>query len=227
MSERFRSLRALIPAALGFIVVTGALLVGIHVVGLERLRELIAEAGPLAPLVYIAVKVVTFVVAPLSSGPIQLSAGVLFGWVPGTLYTLLGEVIGGCINFWLARRFGRPIVLRLVGAKEMPRVEAFVSKIVDWKTLLYARLFLFSIYDFISYAAGFARLRFRHYLVVSILGGILPTTIGVLLGTGLTADSSSFLLIYALIGVASVIPLLLQKRIRRLLRLDDEPKLES
>ncbi len=219
-----RRLKSLLPAAVGFVVVTGVLLVGIHVVGLERLRAMIESAGALAPLLYIAIKVVTFVVAPLSSGPIQLSAGVLFGLVPGTVYTLLGELIGGGINFWLARRYGHPVVRRLVGEQDMPRVESFVSGLVDWKTLLYARLFLFSFYDFISYAAGFSRLRFRHYLIVSIFGGIPTTFIAVLLGTGLTSDS--FLLIYGVIAIVSLIPLLLQKRLRRWLKLD-EPKVDS
>ena len=232
MSPRLKSLmlrlsaaRALLPAAIGFIVVTGALLIAINAIGLERLRAMIESAGPLAPLVYILIKVLTFVVAPFSSGPIQLSAGVLFGLFPGTVYTLAGELIGGCINFWLARRFGRPVVQRLVGAEDMPRVEGFVSGIVDWKTLLYARLFLFSFYDFISYAVGFSRLSFRHYMIVSVIGGIPTTFIAVWLGTGLTSDS--FLLIYGLIAVASLIPLLLQKRVRRWLKLDNEPKVES
>lgn len=215
-------LKPLLPAAIGFIVVTGLLLYGIHVIGLERLREAIESAGPLAPLLYIGIKIVTYVVAPLSSGPIQLSAGVLFGLIPGTIYTLLGEVIGGSINFWLARRYGRPVVQRVVGAEEMPRIERAVSGIVDWKTLLYARLFLFSIYDFISYAAGFSNVSFRAYLIVSITGGIPTTFIAVLLGTGLTSDS--FLAVYALIGVLSLIPLLLQKRARRWLKLDDAPE---
>mgnify|MGYP003513917987 CR=1 FL=1 len=48
----------------------------------------------LGPLAFIAIKIVTYVFAPLTSGPIQFSAGILFGLLPGTLYVLIGEVIG-------------------------------------------------------------------------------------------------------------------------------------
>src|SRR5262245_3528135 len=101
MVEQAKSLRALIPGAIGFVLLTGALVIGINAIGVDRIQEFIASAGVFAPLVYIAFKTVTYVVAPLSSGPLQLFSGVLFGLVPGVIYTLIGEVLGGSINFWL------------------------------------------------------------------------------------------------------------------------------
>jgi uncharacterized membrane protein YdjX (TVP38/TMEM64 family) len=227
MQERMKSLRALLPGMIVFVVVIIALTVGINAIGLERIREIIASAGVFAPLVYILVKVVTFVVAPLSSGPIQLFAGVAFGLIPGTIYTLVGEVIGGAINFWLARRFGRPVVERLVGKDDMPRIDRFISQIVDWKTLLYARIFLFAIYDFISYAVGFSTLSFRTFLLITTVAGIIPALVSSLLGTMLTEESSSLVLVYVLIGVASIVPLIFQKRIRRWLKLDKSEQQET
>jgi uncharacterized membrane protein YdjX (TVP38/TMEM64 family) len=207
---------------IGFVVVTVALLVAINRLGTDGIRQAIESAGPFAPLVYIFVKALTFTIAPLSSGPIQLFAGVLFGLIPGTLYTLLGEVIGGSINFWLARRYGRAVVTRLVGDDGMARVDQFVNQIVDWKTLIYARVFLFSIYDFISYAVGFAKLQFRSYLIISTVFGVIPTFIAALLGTALTDERGNLLLIYGIVAIASVVPLVFQKRIRRWLKLDQQ-----
>lgn len=226
MAERSKSLRALIPGVVAFVVVTGALLIAVNQLGADGIRQAIERAGPFAPLVYIVVKAVTYTVAPLSSGPIQLFAGVLFGLIPGTLYTLLGEVIGGSINFWLARRFGRAVVTRLVGAEGMERVDRFVNQIVDWKTLIYGRIFLFSIYDFISYAVGFSKLHYRTYLIISIVVGFIPTFIAALLGTALTDERGNFLVIYGIVAVLSIVPLVFQKRIRRWLKLDKpaEPK---
>ncbi|MFN8450236.1 MAG: VTT domain-containing protein [Anaerolineae bacterium] len=220
MSEQTKSLRALLPGVIGFVVVTVALLVAINRLGTDGIRQAIENAGPFAPLVYIGVKAVTYTIAPLSSGPIQLFAGVLFGLIPGTLYTLLGELIGGTINFWLARRFGRAVVTRLVGADGMARVDKFVNQIVDWKTLIYARLFLFSIYDFISYAVGFSKLNFRTYLIISAVVGVIPTFVAALLGTALTEERGNFLVIYGIVAVLSVVPLVFQKRIRRWLKLE-------
>ena len=148
-----------ILAGLAFIGITGALIWAIEAIGLERIREVIESAGPLAPLAFIAIKITTYVFAPLNSGPIQFSAGILFGLLPGTLYVLIGEVIGGSISFWIARTLGRTVVRRFVGEAGMARVDQFYHQVGGWRGLLYARLFLFSIYDFISYAAGFTPVR--------------------------------------------------------------------
>ena len=228
MSQPARSLRALIPGAVAFIALTVALIVGISVIGLDHIRATIASAGPLAPLIYIFIKILTFVVAPLSAGPLQLSSGILFGLFPGAIYTLIGETIGGSINFWLARRFGRPVVEHLVGRDDMPRVDKFVSEIVDGKTLIYARLFLFSIYDFISYAVGFSTLSYRSYLIISLIVGFVPSFVASLMGTMITTERNSLFVVYALVAVGSILPLIFQKRIRRWLKLDPrETKVES
>lgn len=220
MDEQKQSWRAMIFGAAAFILLTVGLMVGIQVIGLERIRHTIEEAGPLAPLLFIFVKMLTYVFAPLSSGPIQLSAGILFGLVPGTLYTLVGEVLGGSISFLIARRFGRPIVRRFVGEAGLKRVDGFYETVGEWRSLLYARLFLFSIYDFISYAAGFTPLRLRTYVIVSTVAGFFPTFAAVALGTALTENSGGLILVYALVGIACVVPLLMHKRIRRWLKMD-------
>lgn len=216
-----RSLLPLIGGALLFALVTGGLIVGIQAFGVENIRAAIQSAGAFAPLIYIGIKTATYVFAPLSSGPIQVGSGVLFGLWEGTLYTLIGEVLGGSISFWLARRFGHGVVRRMVGVEGMVKVDAFVNQIVDWKTLTYARLFLFPVYDFISYAVGFSRLPFRTYVIVSTLVGAIPTFAAVAFGTALTGENS--LLVYVGVAVACAIPLIFQKRIRRLLKMSEEP----
>ena len=220
METQKRSWRALILGVAAFILITAALMLGIQAIGLDSIRSAIEQAEPLAPLVYILVKMLTYVFAPLSSGPIQLSAGILFGLWQGTFYTLIGEVVGGSISFWIARKLGRPIVKRMVGDDGLRRVDSFYETVGEWRSLLYARLFLFSIYDFISYAAGFTRLKFRTYVIISTVAGFIPTFVFVLFGTMLTGEQDKLFFIYALLGIACVVPLLMHKRIRRWLKIE-------
>lgn len=214
------SWQALALAALSFVGITLALTVGIQAVGLERLQQVIVEAGPAAPLVYIAVRASTYIAAPLSSGPIQFAAGVLFGLWPGTIYSIIGEVVGGSANFWIARLLGRPVVRRLVGQSGMARVEKFYRQVGEAWTLAFARLFLFAIYDFISYAAGFTPMKYRQYVLITALVGIAPTFAAVAVGTTLTGDTGQLIALYAALGLLCVIPLVFYRRIRRLLKLD-------
>ncbi len=215
------SWRQIILGAVGFIVFLTVLTFGINAVGIENLQQVIRDAGPLAPLLYILIKALTYIFAPLTSGPIQVVAGTLFDslWL-GVFYTLIGEVIGGSISFWVARRLGRPIVVRLVGQKNMRQVDDFyANQMGGWRSLAAARIVLFSVWDFLSYAAGLAKtVSFRAYFLVSVVLGFFPTLFFVWIGNTAVEDTRALIWIYVLVGGLILLPLLFRKRVMRLLR---------
>ena len=195
------STRHLLLSGLGFLALLTGLYALVQSIGIEALQDTIADAGLLGPLIFMGIKAFTFTFAPLSAGPIQFASGVLFGVVEGTVYSVLGELIGGAINFIIARVYGRRIVTRLVGRVAMKRVdEAYERYLGGWRSLLVARVFLFPVYDFISYAVGFSQIRFSVYVLVSFWGGLLPTFIFVWIGSEASQNQDILLVFY--IGVA-------------------------
>jgi uncharacterized membrane protein YdjX (TVP38/TMEM64 family) len=215
-----RPIRQILLGGLGFIAFLILLTLGMNAIGEDNLRRAIEEAGIFAPLFYIAIKALTYIFAPLTSGPIQVIAGKLFGniWL-GALYTLIGEVLGGSISFWIARRFGRPVVLRFVGKEGMKQVEDFYQhRMGGWISLAVARLVLFSVWDFLSYAAGLAKsVSFTAYLAVSIILGFLPTYFFVWLGDQAMGSQTNLFLVYGLVALTVLIPLAAHKQIAALL----------
>ena len=178
------STQSLLLGGLGFLALLTILYVLVQSIGIETLQTAIKEAGIWGPLIYMGIKAFTYTFAPLSAGPIQFTSGILFGVIEGTLYSVLGELIGGSINFMIARVYGRRIVQRFVGQTAMKRVDDFYDRYLDdWTSLLMARVLLSSVYDFISYAVGFSQLRFSVYIVISLVGGVIPTFIFVFIGT--------------------------------------------
>lgn len=210
-------------AAAGFVTVTVLLTLAIEAIGVDVLRTAVENAGPLAPLVYIAARALTYIIAPLSSGPLGFAAGVMFGLWPGLVLTLLAEIIGGSANFWIARRLGRPFVERLVGQDGMGRVERFYRQAGSPWMLAYARLFFFSIYDFISYAAGLTQIRYRHFLLVTAVLGVIPVGISVGIGASLTGAPANLVVLYIALAAISAGTFMLYPRVRRLLGLDEPP----
>lgn len=150
--------------------------------GTERWRDAVEQAGAWAPVVYILLKAATFVAAPLSGTSLKLAAGALFGVGAGFWYTLAGNVLGGCVNFGIARWLGRPAVRRLAGAAALARIDSVAGRIGGWRALLAARIVLAPFYDLVSYAAGLSSLPFRHYLAVSALGGVPAALFFVVIG---------------------------------------------
>ena len=164
------STKALVVGGAGFLGLLTLLYGSVNAIGIDELKQMIADAGFWGPLIFVGIKALTFTIAPLSAGPIQFASGLLFGVIPGVLYSVLGEVIGGTINVLIARLLGRRIVSRFVGAAALQRIDRFYERYLDdWKSLLAARLLLFSVYDFISYAVGFGRIKlsglYSHFLL--------------------------------------------------------------
>ena len=81
-----------------------------------QVRIWIEQLGPLAPLAYYVLNVIQIVVAPIPGYPVQVLGGILFGFVPGTIYSVAGMITGGVLAAWLGRRLGRPWLVRRMGA---------------------------------------------------------------------------------------------------------------
>ena len=174
--SRMIALAALVFCGIGFFVFVQA-------VGPERLRDTVAATGPLAPIAYVLLKAVTVVLTPISGSPLRLTAGALFGFWDGVALSVLGGVLGGSANFWIARRFGRGVVERLLGPAALARVEPMLGRLASWRALALARVVLAPLWDVLSYGVGLTKLRFRTYLAVAIVGDLVPTMILVGLGS--------------------------------------------
>lgn len=212
------SSRSLLIGGVLFLALLTFLYIIVQSLGIDELQTLIATSGIWGPLIFVGIKALTFTFAPLSAGPIQFASGILFGIIPGTLYSLLGELLGGTINVIIARAFGRRIVRRFVGAAAMSRVDGFYERhLNDWKSLLAARVLLFSVYDFISYAVGFSQIRLSVYIVISAVGGLPPTLLFVLIGSEASQNQNVLLLFYLLAATAFFVFVLFRKPISRII----------
>jgi uncharacterized membrane protein YdjX (TVP38/TMEM64 family) len=215
------SLRKVVFGFLALVAVTVITFVILKAVGIERLQHTVAEMGAWAPAVYIVLKASTYIVAPLGGSPLHVSAGALFGLGYGTLYSLVGDVLGGCANFWISRLLGRRMVVQVVGPQGMSRIDSFSRQLGGWRALLFARLFLSSVYDFISYAAGLTSLAFRRYLVITAIGGIMPTLLFVAIGASVAENRRMLLWASGGLVILGLVPLVLHRRMRGVSRPDE------
>ena len=125
------SIRAELPSKRSLIV-SGLVIAGLTIAGLgllelfgglDRFIHIVKDAGPWAPVMFILLKTLSYVIAPLSGAPLKITAGALFGFWPAFLYALIGDTFGGSLNYWVARGLGRPAVAKLIGSKDLNEVE--------------------------------------------------------------------------------------------------------
>ena len=167
----------------------------------EEVRELLATAGPWAPLVFILMQVIQVLVAPIPGQVTGLVGGLLFGTFWGVVYTMIGATIGFTLIFVLARRLGRPFVDRFVSPKLLERF--------DYLSESGGAFALFLIYllpafpdDIISFIAGLTTIRFGTLILVSLAGRLPGYIVLSATGAGLAYENMNPIVVLAGVTVA-------------------------
>jgi uncharacterized membrane protein YdjX (TVP38/TMEM64 family) len=98
-----------------------------------------------------------------------LASGYAYGFVPA-LGLMLVLWTGSClVAYWLARRFGEPLVRRLVNPDALRRAEARVAD-MDVATLLSLRVIPIVPYNLVSYPSGLFRVPLGRFTWTTALG---------------------------------------------------------
>lgn len=166
----------------------------------ERLEALVAGLGPAGPLAIIALQVIQVVAGPVPGHFVGLASGYLFGPWLGALYSLIGLILGSLISVLIVRRWGRPLVERLVAPTTLARIDRFSARL--GMPLLFL-LFLVPLMpdDTILLVAGLTDMTVGDILLASTLGR-LP---GVLVSAWLGATATELTLVECAIVVAAVL----------------------
>jgi len=133
----------------------------------QTIENLIGSAGIFAPLVYIFLILLTFIIAPLSGSPIVFAGFYIFGHKVVFL-NLVASTISTVVNFWVARIWGRNLVRKFVGENNINRIDE-LARNYGLTVLIVLRIFQGSIHDFVSFAAGLTEIKFWPYFIISVL----------------------------------------------------------
>ncbi|MBS3783251.1 MAG: TVP38/TMEM64 family protein [Anaerolineae bacterium] len=135
----------------------------------SRLQAWVASLGPWGPLATISLNVLQVILAPIPGQFVGVINGYLYGIAAGTLYSLLGLIIGTGMAMALARRFGRPLVERLVPKAQMARWDDITAHQGPWFFFL-VFLFPFVPDDITSFLIGLSPLSIPRMLVLVTFG---------------------------------------------------------
>jgi uncharacterized membrane protein YdjX (TVP38/TMEM64 family)/Fe-S oxidoreductase len=203
-----------------FLTLLVAAVAGVHLSGAshylqqDRLRELIAGYGALAPAIYILI----YALAPvllLPGLPITIAGGILFGPFWGVVYTITGSTIGASLAFLVARYVARDWVAAKLTGPKWEKLDSEVAR-HGWKVVAFTRLIPAFPFNLLNYAFGLTKIRFAHYVVVSFVC-MLPACIAFivfsssLLGLIRGNVSPTALLGIALIVLVSLIPVIYRR----------------
>lgn len=137
-----------------------------------NIKEFVAFGGMWAPVFYFLLSIVSVVFAPFSSFPLIPLAVVSFGLLTAFFATVLGWTIGSVIAFLIARKYGEPVVKRVISIESLEKIRKFFPEKNSFFETFFMRMF-FPV-DLLSYALGlFSSIDFKTYFLATLLG-IMP-----------------------------------------------------
>jgi len=180
---------------------TVSLLLDVHAV-----RDYIMGLGMKGPLAVIVLIALAVIISPLPSAPVALAAGALYGHSWGTLYVLLGAMLGALGAFSLARLLGRDALQRWFGDR-LPATRLGTQNSL-MALVFISRLLPFISFDIVSYAAGLTALSLWRFALATLVG-VLPTSFllahfGGEMGTG---ELDRILYAVLALGLLTAVPL--------------------
>lgn len=164
---------------------TVATVVGVAIVGRldrQQLQIWLETAGVYAPILYVILyTLATWLILP--STPLNLTGGAIFGIWWGTTWTTLAALAAAISAFIFTRTVGRKFVARKLAGR---------GNAIDTEIRQGGLFYIFAIrllpiipYGIVNFAAGLTSIKFKDYLLGTMLGtlpGVLPF---VMMGAGI------------------------------------------
>ena len=169
----------------------------------ENIRNAVEGWGIAAPLAFIGLQFIQVVIFVIPGEVPQVAGGYLFGIWRGTLYSVIGILLGSSFNFLLARIFGVPFVTTIFKEERLKKFDA-ISRSPRAQIAFFLLFVIPGIpKDVLCYVAGLSPMKYAAFVLVSMVGR-LPGIIGSA-GMGGAAAANKWIIAGIILGVASVL----------------------
>ena len=139
-----------------------------NAIGFERIIEYLKLNPVTGAIFYVGYGIVSTVIITLPIVPLWPVALFIYAYWIAVILSLAGITLGASINFLLARKFGKPLVIKMMGKKLFDQIEHLIN-VDDRKTFFFMRLFGNNYFDPISYLAGLSKMSFKSFFFTTII----------------------------------------------------------
>lgn len=209
----------------GLVILTAVLGIWLlNAYGIEQLRAKVSLLGVWAPLGIFSLRFISVVIPALPSSAYSLLAGGLFGFNTGVVVVSFADIISCSLSFYLSRRYGRGLVVKLVGDRFMGRIDELSQRHLERNFFLMTAFLMTGLFDFVCYAVGLTKASPKIFIPALIVGISISNATIVAVGAGI-AGESQWLLIFAMVGafaLAIVTGIVQRKQQEKSLKVSDK-----
>ena len=114
------------------------------------------------------------IIIPVLPGTIfSAAAGFQFGFMQGLVIIFFADFFSCSISFLLARKLGRKYISRLLGSRQMRRVESISQDYLENNYFLMTALLMSGFFDFVCYAIGLTKITWKRFMPALIFSIII------------------------------------------------------
>ena len=136
----------------------------------EFIQQFLEFNVALAPVIFIVIRTLSIIIAPIPATPLDLVSIALFGKVAGFIYTEISILVGGSIAFFIAKSFGEPVVGRFIPIDKIRHWIDKIERSSGFMTLIALRFITQPIFDYLSYVIGLMKMKLAKFFTISLLG---------------------------------------------------------
>jgi uncharacterized membrane protein YdjX (TVP38/TMEM64 family) len=180
----------------------------------EGLRQFILDYGFWAPICSILLMTLQSLVPFVPGLAITLTNAWIFGWQYGAIYSWVGALLGACLDFAIARWYGRPVVEKFINGKYLKITDAFLRKHGVFAIFI-TRLTPIIPFKMVSYGAGLTTLSFYRYVIATAIGQVPAILLYSVIGQNLTRSIRATIIVASLLVAIGAIGYYLRDNIER------------
>ncbi len=114
------------------------------------------------------------IIIPVLPGTIfSVASGFQFGFTQGLVLIFFADFLSCSISFLLARKLGRNYISRLLGSRQMRRVESISQDYLENNYFLMTALLMSGFFDFVCYAIGLTKITWKRFMPALIFSIII------------------------------------------------------
>jgi uncharacterized membrane protein YdjX (TVP38/TMEM64 family) len=189
---------------------------------LEKTRHMIENAGPWRFVIFAFAYSITALI-PFPATLLSTVSGAVWGEYIGTFYTVICATMASCIPFAISRLLGRNLIGKMIEKNHTAdRCDRFAKK-NGFMTVLIMRLVPILPWDMVNYLSGLCGIRFRDYLLASLIGTIPASFTYNLIGASLGQPIHKMkvaMIIFLAVLIAAMIIFIKLKRFDRTKKTD-------
>jgi len=194
----------------------------------EEFRDFIRSYGAYGVFVAVGIQILQVFIALIPGEFVEIGMGYAYGWLNGTLLSLLGVAIGSTMIFMLVKKYGIRLVEIFVPIEKINKLK-FIESEEKLNRLTFILFFIPGTpKDLLTYFVGLTRMTLKDFLAITLFARI-PSVVSSTIGGNFIGDEKYMeaVILFVVTGIVSVVGIKIYNSIVKKIEVKAKEKIDK